>query len=84
MDDLPALVVEHRYHCPQAADELVLALFRMRRTHADWYEVRVTVFEDGRELGCDFSATLASREMARPVWGEQARRLRGMGYRRME
>jgi hypothetical protein len=64
------------------ADELVLALYRLRGTHADWYEVRVTVHEDGRELGCEFSATLASREQARPVWAEQARRLRALGCTR--
>jgi hypothetical protein len=80
MDDQPALVVEHRYR--DERHELRLALYRLRRPHNDWFEVRVTVHEDGRELGVEYSATLATGEQARPVWAEQARRLRGLGFRR--
>jgi hypothetical protein len=82
MDNQPVLVVEHPYRCRETSDELRLALYRLRRPHNDWFEVRVTMLEHGRELGVEYSVTLATVEQARPVWREQARRLWGLGYRR--
>ncbi len=83
MDHPTELVAEHRYRNEHGCDELALALYRLRRAHADWYEVRVTVHQGGRVLGTDFAMMLASRDQARPVWAQQARRLRALGYRRV-